>query len=119
MNLDLYEYVFARPEPGLPEDLNWILTKRGEESLSDKRQDLYTSAAGVLPGYPEASADDRSRDDSLGEYVKFVKCSWSEAKAGGFSLSNIAIGHSLDEPGFDRIAALVIDAVAQEIKDAR
>jgi hypothetical protein len=120
MNLDLYEYVFVRPQPRLPDDLNWILTKRGGVGLSDKRQDLYTSSEGVLPGYPEAFADAESRDKALGqygEYVKFVTCSWGEAKAGGFTVSKIAIGHALHEPGFDRLAALVIDAVAQEIKN--
>jgi hypothetical protein len=121
MDLDLYEYVFARPVSALPEDLTWILTNRGEANLSGKRQDLYTAAAGIVPGYPEAFAESGSRDDALGqygEYVKFVTCSWSEAKSGGFTVSKIAIGHALHDPGFYPISKLVIDAVAREIKDA-
>jgi hypothetical protein len=120
LELDLYDYVFARAERGLPEDLEWILAKRGGAGLSDMRKELLTSGAGALPGHPEAFADSASRDDALGqygEYVKFVACSWGEAKAAGYKVSEIAIGHALHEPGFDRLAALVIDAVAQEMKD--
>lgn len=120
MHLDLYDYVFARPKPRLPEDLEWILANRGEEGLSDKRAELLTNARGAIPGYPEAFADDASRDDALGpygEYVEFEPTSWSEARTGGFKVSRIAIGHALHKPGFDQLAALVMDAVAQEMKD--
>lgn len=109
----LGEYAFARP----------IIVVPGSAVESDApgngaRDQLLTDSVGA-PVYPEVFASVAARDAALGAYgpyTIFTPTSWAEAEAAGFTATDLAVGHDLAKPGFDRVAQTVLDAVAENIE---
>jgi hypothetical protein len=115
---DLSALSFARAVPAIPDTL--VDKVANGALLSALEDDLYTTACGVIPGYPEAFNSAEARDAALGpfgSYVKFVAATWAEAEAGGFPIASVAIGHALGDPAFDAVAPAILDAVASSLQD--
>jgi len=69
--------------------------------------------------YAEAFASEDVRDRHLGSvegYLEFVPITYAAVVAGGCTVGNIAIGHSLGDPGFLAIADVVMPAVVHDVR---
>ena len=64
---------YDRPVGRLPDELAQKAWAFGEQSLSNNEDELFTDAAGVAPGYPEAFATKAARDAALGSYAAHVE----------------------------------------------
>jgi hypothetical protein len=118
--MKLKKCAFTRVTAKVPKDVTDTLTRYGEAGLSEEQNELLTRAAGINPWQPEAFAAVADRDAKIGPYgsvAEFIEASWPEAEAAGFTEADIAIGHRLDETGFEGIALAVVDAVARRMAD--
>ncbi|MGL3107263.1 hypothetical protein [Bradyrhizobium sp. BR 1432] len=113
----MHNLSFARPVARMP---GWLAEKLTTDApLLLDEENLLDAIAGVAPGYPEVFATVEARDAALGlfgPYVEYIPIARVEAEIGGFPFAEVAIGHRLGEAGFERVAAPVLDAIADRMR---